>query len=162
VAAASPTGSSNSGATLSTPEAPLGNATLSIASGLSPQPCTLDPLAGRPTFCSATVTATHWPSEASPSRTASLPTNMSRLLAAPNPRIAPKPWLPSKPIRSLQFAPTLQDGQRYPAPPGTYYLMISTVFNRLPLVWGQAVQLNAGANSIVLDQRNAVPLNGDL
>jgi hypothetical protein len=37
--------------------------------------------------------------------------------------------------------------------------MISARYNNQPLVWGQAVQLKAGANSITLDQRNATPLN---
>jgi hypothetical protein len=43
--------------------------------------------------------------------------------------------------------------------PGTYYLMISTRYNNQPLVWGQAVQLKPGANSITLDQHNATPVN---
>jgi hypothetical protein len=37
--------------------------------------------------------------------------------------------------------------------------MISAVYNKQPLIWGQAVQLNAGPNSITLDARNATPLN---
>ncbi len=44
-------------------------------------------------------------------------------------------------------------------PPGTYYLMISTRYNNQALVWGQAVQLKAGANSVTLDQRSATPIN---
>jgi hypothetical protein len=44
-------------------------------------------------------------------------------------------------------------------PPGTYYLMISTVYNKKPLVWGQAVQLKAGANSVTLNQQSATPLD---
>ena len=44
-------------------------------------------------------------------------------------------------------------------PPGTYYLMISALYNRQLLVWGQAVQIHVGANSITLDARNATPLN---
>jgi hypothetical protein len=43
--------------------------------------------------------------------------------------------------------------------PGTYYLMISARVNGQALVWGQAVELTAGANSVTLDQRNATPLN---
>jgi hypothetical protein len=43
--------------------------------------------------------------------------------------------------------------------PGTYYLMISSRYNNQSLVWGQPVQLKAGANSMTLDQRNATPLN---
>ena len=37
--------------------------------------------------------------------------------------------------------------------------MISTRYNNQPLVWGQAVQLKAGPNSITLDQSNAIPIN---
>ena len=44
-------------------------------------------------------------------------------------------------------------------PPGTYYLMISTRYNNQALVWGQAVQLRAGVNSMTLDLSNAVPIN---
>jgi hypothetical protein len=44
-------------------------------------------------------------------------------------------------------------------PPGTYYLMISTIYNKKPLVWGQAVQLKAGPNSVTLDQQSATPLD---
>jgi hypothetical protein len=42
--------------------------------------------------------------------------------------------------------------------PGTYYLMVSTVYQNQPITWGQAVQLKAGANSVILDQRNATPM----
>jgi hypothetical protein len=44
-------------------------------------------------------------------------------------------------------------------PAGTYYLMISARYNNQPIVWGQKVELKAGANSITLDQRNATPVN---
>ena len=44
-------------------------------------------------------------------------------------------------------------------PPGTYYLMISTRFNNQTLLWLQAVQVNAGSNSITLDARNATAMN---
>jgi hypothetical protein len=44
-------------------------------------------------------------------------------------------------------------------PPATYYLMISTLYNKQGLVWGQSVQLNPGSNSVTLDQRNATPQN---
>ena len=44
-------------------------------------------------------------------------------------------------------------------PPGTYYLMIFARYDNQQLVWGQAVQLKAGANSLKLDQSNAAPLN---
>lgn len=37
--------------------------------------------------------------------------------------------------------------------------MISTRYNNQLLVWGQAVQLKAGTNSITLDQSNATAIN---
>jgi hypothetical protein len=43
--------------------------------------------------------------------------------------------------------------------PGTYYLMISAIYDKQGLIWGQAVQLRPGANSVTLDQRNATPNN---
>lgn len=43
--------------------------------------------------------------------------------------------------------------------PGTYYLMISTRYNNQPLVWSQRVQVAPGAQSITIDERNATPLN---
>lgn len=44
-------------------------------------------------------------------------------------------------------------------PPGTYYLMISAIYNNKPLVWAQAVQLKPGANSLTLVPRDATPIN---
>jgi hypothetical protein len=44
-------------------------------------------------------------------------------------------------------------------PPGTYYLMISTRYNNQALVWDQAVQLKAGANTVTLNPRDATPVN---
>jgi hypothetical protein len=37
--------------------------------------------------------------------------------------------------------------------------MISARYNNQSLIWGQAVQLKAGSNSIKLDQSNAAPMN---
>jgi hypothetical protein len=44
-------------------------------------------------------------------------------------------------------------------PPGTYYLMVSGIYNKQAFVWGHAVQLKAGANTITLDLQNATPNN---
>lgn len=44
-------------------------------------------------------------------------------------------------------------------PPGNYYLMISARYNNQSLIWGQAVQLKPGQNSMKLDQSNATPVN---
>jgi hypothetical protein len=43
--------------------------------------------------------------------------------------------------------------------PGTYSLMISAVFSKQALTWGQAIQMHAGSNSVTLDTRNATPVN---
>jgi hypothetical protein len=37
--------------------------------------------------------------------------------------------------------------------------MISATVNQKALVWGQAVQLKAGANTLKLDTQTAMPLN---
>ncbi len=44
-------------------------------------------------------------------------------------------------------------------PAGTYYLMISTRYNNQALVWDQAVELQAGSNSMSLDVRNGKAVN---
>jgi hypothetical protein len=43
-------------------------------------------------------------------------------------------------------------------PPGTYYLMISAAYGGQPYVWGQAVQIHAGANTVSLDLRSATAI----
>lgn len=44
-------------------------------------------------------------------------------------------------------------------PAGTYYLMISGAYNNQLLFWNFRVVLKAGPNSVTLDQRNATPVN---
>lgn len=44
-------------------------------------------------------------------------------------------------------------------PAGTYYLMISTRYNNQALVWDQAVELQAGSNSMSLDVGNGKVVN---
>jgi hypothetical protein len=44
-------------------------------------------------------------------------------------------------------------------PPGSYFLMMSAVYNNQPLLWNLKVDLKAGQNSVTLDQRNATPMN---
>jgi hypothetical protein len=43
--------------------------------------------------------------------------------------------------------------------PGRYFLMISTRHKNQALIWGQAVQLKAGQNSVTLDETNAISIN---
>lgn len=142
--------------TLSTPQAPLGNATLAVASGFAMQP---NPLAGRPylllrqsysnTLANAGVVV---PSGVSPYRYASSACgtgspDCARIKAAVNTGVA-----------SAVRADPSGKGTFPGVPPGTYYLMIFALVNKQQFVWGQAVNLNSGANSITLDLRNATPL----
>ena len=150
----------NNGGRLSTPAAPLGNATLSVASGIPVQPGTPNPLAGRPyvllrdSYAGAlakggvTVPAGISPyiyvaNACGPTRTADCP----KILAAINADAA-----------SAVRADANGNGTFPGVPPGTYYLMISARYNNQGLTWGQAVQLKAGANSLKLDPKDATPL----
>ena len=149
-------GSAPNPPTLSTPQAPLGNATLAVASGFGTQP---DPLAGRPylllrqsygnTLANAGVVV---PAGVSPYKYASTACgtgspDCARIKVAVNTSVA-----------SAVRADATGKGTFPGVPPGTYYLMISARYNNEPYVWGQALHLNAGANSITLDLHNATPL----
>jgi hypothetical protein len=167
MAAGSPSGGgassavpNNNGGALSTPAAPLGNATLSIVPGLPPTAGAPNPLAGRPyillrhSYSNAlaiggvTVPAGTSPYKYAGTACGTQSTDCPKISAA---------------IKADAISAVRADANgrgTFPGvPPGTYYLMISAVYNRQPLVWGQAIQLNAGANSITLDQHNATPLN---
>lgn len=158
--AAAGSGSSNGGGTLSTPTAPLGNATLSITSGFAPQPGAPNPLAGRPYILlrhsygnALAIGGVTIPQGVSPYKYAGTACG-TQAPDCPKIMAAIKADSISAARADASGAATLPG-----VPAGTYYLMISAVFNRQPLVWGQAVQLNTGANAVVLDQRNAAPLN---
>jgi hypothetical protein len=146
-------------ATLSTPEAPLGNATLAVTSGFAAQLGMPDPLAGRPylllrqsygdTLAKAGVIV---PAGVSPYKYAGTACgtgspDCARIKAAINTGVA-----------SAVRADATGKGMFPGVPSGTYYLMISALYNGQPYVWGQAVHLNAGANAITLDLHNAAPL----
>ena len=121
----------NNGGRLSTPAAPLGNATLSVASGIPVQPGAPNPLAGRPyvllrdSYAAAlakggvTVPAGMSPymyvaNACGPTRTADCP----KILAAINSDAA-----------SAVRADANGNGTFPGVPPGTYYLMISARYN---------------------------------
>lgn len=150
----------NGGGTLSTPAAPLGNATLSIVSGLAAAPSTPNPLAGRPY-----ILLRHSYANALAIGGVTVPPGTSPYKYAGTACGAHSPDCPkvSAAIKADAISAVRADGNgrgTMPGvPPGTYFLMISTIYNKQSLIWGQAVQLNAGANSVTLDQRNATPLN---
>ena len=146
-------------ATLSTPQAPLGNATLAVASGFAVQPGVPDPLAGRPylllrqsygdALANAGVVV---PAGVSPYKYAGTACGTG----SPDcPKI--KAAINTSAASAVRADPTGK-GTFPGVPPGTYYLMISALYSKQQYVWGQAVHLNAGANSITLDLHNATPL----
>jgi hypothetical protein len=160
-AGAPASGTANGGGGLSTPQAPLGNATLSIASGFAAQPNTPTPLAGRPYVLLRDSYA-----NALAKGGVSVPPGISAYQYAGNacgPNRTPDCQKISDAIKANAISAVRADANgngTFPGvPAGTYYLMISARFNNQGLVWGQAVQLKAGANSLALNQGNATPLN---
>lgn len=161
VASAGTPGSvTTAGVAVSTPAAPLGNATLSVISGFPVQQGTPNPLAGRPyvlmrdSYANALAKAgISVPAGMSPykfvgSACASRTPDCQKILDVLKANAASA-------VRSDANGSGTFPG----VAAGTYYLMISTRFNNQGLVWGQPIQLKAGPNSVTLDQRNAAPLN---
>jgi hypothetical protein len=152
---------SSKGSGLSTPQAPLGNATLSIVSGIPAQPGVPNPLAGRPYLLlrdsygdAMAKGGVSVPPGVSPYTyvgqvcAAGKTPDCQTILNAINVNAA-----------SAVRADANGSGTMPGVPPGTYYLMISTLYNNHVVVWGQAVQLRAGANSVTLNPRDATPIN---
>jgi len=160
-AAAAPTATSNpSGLKTAVPNAPTGNAVLSISSGLPTQPGAANPLAGksyillRHTLATALanggfpVPAGSAPNKVIAATCAARTPDCQRLLAAINSDSA-----------SAIKADAAGKADLPGVPPGAYYLMVSARVNNQALYWGFQVELKAGANKLTLDQRNAVPIN---
>ncbi len=159
-AAATMTASAASGGGLSTPQAPLGNATLSIVSGLPAQAGTPNPLAGRPlillresygdALARGGVTV---PAGVSPYKYAGMACGQK------TPDCAKVSAAVQASAASAVRADANGSGTLPGVPAGTYYLMISAIVNQKPMVWGQAVQLKPGANTVKLDAQSGIPLN---
>jgi hypothetical protein len=153
-------GTTNGSGGLSTPAAPLGNATLSIVSGFPGQPGAPNPLAGRPYILLRNSYANVLANGG-----VSVPSGVSPYSYAGTACANKSPDCPkiSEAVKSDAASAVRADANgagTFPGvPPGNYYLMISARYNNQTLVWGQAVQLKAGANSLTLDQRNAIPIN---
>ncbi len=145
------------GGGLSTPQAPLGNATLTIVSGLPGAP---NPLAGHPYILLRDSYA-----NAIAKGGVAVPAGMSayKFVGTACGTRTPDCQKANDAIKANAASAVRADANgngTFPGvPPGTYYLMISTRYNNQSLVWGQAVQLKAGANSIKLDGSNAAALN---
>jgi hypothetical protein len=150
----------NGGGTLSIPDAPLGNATLSVASGFPAQPGVPNPLAGHPYILLRDSYG-----NALAKGGVSVPLGMSPFMYAAKACANRSPDCQKiddaikANAASAVRADAAGSGTFPGVPPGTYYLMISTRYNNQGIIWAQAVQLKAGSNSITLNQSNAVPIN---
>ncbi len=160
MSAASVAGAAGGGAGLSTPQAPLGNATLTIVSGFPALAGVPNPLAGRPYLLLRDSYANVLASGG-----VTVPAGVSAYKYAGQACGTQSPDCKkiSDAVKASAASAVRADANgsgTFPGvPPGTYYLMISARVNNQPLVWGQAVQMKAGANSMKLDPGNAVPLN---
>jgi hypothetical protein len=150
----------NNGGALSTPAAPLGNATLSIASGLAPQPGASSPLASRPYIIlrdSYANTVAHAgvivPAGTSAYKFAGMACG-NKTPDCQKINDAIKAGAISAARADMSGSATLPG-----VPPGTYYLMISARIGNQTYIWDHSVQLRSGANSLTLDQRSASPIN---
>jgi hypothetical protein len=143
---------------LSTPDKPLGNATLSITSEFAGS---ANPLAGhalvilRASYADALAQG----GVAVPAGTS--PYKYVALACAPQPRTANcqniLAAIDSSAASAIR-ADASGKGTLPGVPPGTYYLMISAMVNGQPLMWNQAVTLHAGANALTLSAANAQPM----
>lgn len=150
----------NSDGGLSTPAAPLGNATLSVVSGLPTQPGAPNALAGRPYIL---LRESYADALAKGGVVVPPGTSAYKYAGAACAGRTPDCQKVSDAIKVSAASAVRADANgsgTFPGvPPGTYYLMISARFNNQSLVKGQAVQLKPGQNSITLDQSTAIPIN---
>jgi hypothetical protein len=153
-------GSSNAGGGLSTPAAPLGNATLTIVSGFLAQPGQPNPLAGRPYVI---LRDSYGDALAKGGVAVPAGTSPYKYVGGVCGSRTPECQQALDAIKANAASAVRADasgaGTLPGVPPGTYYLMVSAIYNKQSLVWGQAVHVNAGQNSVTLDLRNAMPLN---
>lgn len=160
-AGASPTAiASTASQPLSTPAAPTGNAVLTISTGFPPQAGVANPLAQHPYVLLRSSMAEIFeraginiPVGSSPykylgSACQTRTPECQQILAAVNASAASA-------ARSDANGGAVLPG----VPPGSYYLMISTIYNKQPMAWTQPIQLKPGANSITLAPDNATPIN---
>ncbi len=143
-------------ATMSTPAAPLGNAVLTIASGFPSQPGAPNPLAGRPLVLLRDDYDT-----ALKKGGVTLPpgTTGQKYLASVCATRTPECQKAIAAIQANAVSAARADaagkGALPGVPPGSYYLMISTIYNKQMLSWGYKVDLKPGSNAITLDATNA-------
>jgi hypothetical protein len=145
---------------VSTPNAPSGNAVLTIVSGLPPaQPNGPNPLGGYPyvllrdNFGNALAKGGIQVPPGTP--TAKFYAISCQNRSPDCPKIA-QIWK-SDAVSAARGDATGKASLPAVAP-GTYFLMITIRYNNQPCIWDLKVDLKPGANSITLDQRNATLL----
>ena len=142
---------------LSTPSAPTGNAVLSILSGFPSQAGAENILAGRPYVLLRESLAA-----AIGRAGVSVPSGTSAYKVFGNACGQRTPDCQKiTGVLNADAAAAIRADANGKAtfsgvPAGTYYLMISALYNKQPLFWGQQVNLKTGANSVTLTQNNAV------
>jgi len=151
------TATANRSGNLSTPNAPTGNAVLTIVSGFPAQPGVLNPLAGRPYVLLRDDydTALKKGGIAIPAGMTG-PKVVASLCGTRTPECQKALAAITSDAASAIRADITGKAAFPGVPPGSYYLMISTQYNKQNLSWAFKVDLHAGANSVTLDQRNAV------
>jgi uncharacterized membrane protein len=147
-------------AVLSTPNAPTGNAVLSVASGLPVQAGAPNPLAAH------TVVLLNQSFEAVLAGAGlQAPAGASLvkgyLAACANNQPACQAGIAATNSSTVSGAKTDASGkaQLPGVPPGTYYFFCLGAYNNQLFKWDFQVQLKAGANSVTLDQHNAAAVN---
>ena len=151
------TATANRSGNLSTPNAPTGNAVLTVVSGFPAQPGVLNPLAGRPYVLLRDDydTALKKGGIAIPAGMTG-PKAVAGLCGTRTPECQKALAAITSDAASAVRADITGKAAFPGVPPGSYYLMISTQYNKQNLSWAFKVDLHAGANSVTLDQRNAV------
>ncbi len=135
----------NGGGGISTPNAPLGNAILSVIPGLAEQAGAPNPLAGRPFVLLRSSYA-----DAIANGGVSVPPGVSPYVFAGNAcgNRTPDCQRIKDAINASAASAVRADangmGTLPGVAPGTYYLMISTRYNNQTLAWGQAVTVRPG------------------
>jgi hypothetical protein len=151
---------SNNGGTLSSSTAPLGNATLSIVSGLPPQPGAPNPLAGHPYTLLRNSVADILAKQGIAVPQGSSPYKVLGIACGNHTPDCQKILDAVKANAASAIRADANGSGTFPGvSPGTYYLMISARYNNQALVWDHPIQLKPGPNTLSLDQRNATPVN---
>lgn len=147
-------------AVLSTPSAPTGNAVLLVTSGLSAQTGGQNPLAGH-TFVLMNQSYEAVLAGAGIQAPPGVSPVKGYLTACMNHQPACQVGIAATNSSTVSGARADASGkaQLPGVPPGTYYFFCLGSYNKQLFKWDFKVQLKPGANSVTLDQHNAVAVN---